>query len=140
MKKVLIPTKLHAIGRETLEKHGNYEVVQDESSDLGTLAAQHPDTYALIVRSEKVTSEIMDALPALKVVIRAGAGYNTIDIKYARSRNVDVMNTPGANANAVAEEVIALMLADARHVIPADDSTRAGKWEKKHLNWMICFK
>ncbi len=132
MKKVLIPTKLNAIARETLNQHGNYEVVQDDSTDLSTLASQHPDTYALIVRSEKVTADIIDALPSLKVIIRAGAGYNTIDIKHARARNVDVMNTPGANANAVAEEVIALMLADARHVIPADATTREGKWEKKN--------
>ena len=133
MKKVLIPTKLNAVARETLTAHGGYEVVQDESSDLSALAAEHADTYALIVRSEKVTAEIIDALPSLKVVIRAGAGYNTIDIKHARSKGVDVMNTPGANANAVAEEVIALMLADARHVVPADASTRAGKWEKKNF-------
>ena len=131
MKKVLIPTKLDGIARETLNKHGKYEVVQDDSSDLMALAARHSDSYALIVRSEKVTPEIMDAMPSLKVIIRAGAGYNTIDTKYARSKNIDVMNTPGANANAVAEEVIALMLADARHVVPADASTRVGKWEKK---------
>ncbi|MEI6890779.1 MAG: NAD(P)-dependent oxidoreductase [Pontiella sp.] len=130
MKKVLIPTKLNAVARETLSAHGNYDVVQDESTDLSTLASQNPDTYALIVRSEKVTSEIIDMLPSLKVVIRAGAGYNTIDIKHARANGVDVMNTPGANANAVAEEVVALMLADARHIIPADASTRSGKWEK----------
>ena len=133
MKKVLIPTKLNAIARETLQKHGGYEVVQDESAEFAALAAAHPDTYALFVRSEKVTPEIIDALPALKVVIRAGAGYNTIDTKYARSKGIDVMNTPGANANAVAEEVVALMLADARHVVAADASTRAGKWEKKNF-------
>jgi D-3-phosphoglycerate dehydrogenase len=131
MKKVLIPTKLNAVARETLKNHGGYEVVQDESAEFSTLADQHSDAYALFVRSEKVTPEIIDALPSLKVVIRAGAGYNTIDTKYARSRGIDVMNTPGANANAVAEEVIALMLADARHVIPSDASTRVGKWEKK---------
>ncbi len=131
MKKVLIPTKLDTVAKELLEANGNYTVVQDDSTDLATLAAQNADTYALFVRSEKVTPEIIDALPALKVVIRAGAGYNTIDTKYARSKKIDVMNTPGANANAVAEEVIALMLADARHVVPADASTRAGKWEKK---------
>ncbi len=133
MKKVLIPTKLNAVARETLEAHGAYHVVQDESSDLSSLASEHADTHALIVRSEKVTAEIIDALPSLKVVIRAGAGYNTIDTRHARDRNVDVMNTPGANANAVAEEVIALMLADARHIIPADASTRDGKWEKKNF-------
>ncbi|HEY5653495.1 MAG TPA: NAD(P)-dependent oxidoreductase [Pontiella sp.] len=133
MKKVLIPTKLNAVARETLNAHGGYNVVQDDSADLSSLASQHADTYALIVRSEKVTAEIIDAMPSLKVIIRAGAGYNTIDTNYARSKGVDVMNTPGANANAVAEEVVALMLADARHVIPSDASTRAGKWEKKNF-------
>ena len=106
MKKVLIPTKLDPVAKQLLETNGNYSVVQDESGDLASLAAQNPDTYALLVRSEKVTAEIIDALPSLKVVIRAGAGYNTIDIKYARSKKIDVMNTPGANANAVAEYVI----------------------------------
>ncbi|MCF7848196.1 MAG: ACT domain-containing protein [Kiritimatiellales bacterium] len=131
MKKVLIPTKLNGVARDMLTAHGGYEVVQDDSTDFGTLAEQNPDSYAVIVRSEKVTPEIMDALPSLKVVVRAGAGYNTIDTVYARSKGIDVMNTPGANANAVAEEVVALMLADARHVVAADPSTRAGKWEKK---------
>lgn len=133
MKKVLIPTKLDSVAKELLEAHGGYTVVQDDSTSLADLAAQHPDSYALFVRSEKVTAEIIDAIPGLKVVIRAGAGYNTINIKHARSKKVDVMNTPGANANAVAEEVIALMLADARHIVPADASTRVGKWEKKNF-------
>jgi len=133
MKKVLIPTKLDPAAREILFMHGGYEVVQDESSGLDVLAAAHPDCYALIVRSEKITQEVIDTLPALKVIIRAGAGYNTIDTLYARKKSIDVMNTPGANANAVAEEVVALMLADARHLIPADQSTRDGKWEKKQF-------
>lgn len=131
MKKVLIPTKLDPIARDLLTAHGGYEVVQDEASGLESLSAEHADSYALFVRSEKVTAEIIDAIPSLKVVIRAGAGYNTIDTQYARKKGIDVMNTPGANANAVAEEVVALMLADARHLIPADQSTRSGKWEKK---------
>ena len=130
-KKVLIPTKLDRIACELLTKNGNYEVVQDDTTSLGELARQHPDTHALIVRSESVTPEIIDALKNLQVIVRAGAGYNTIDIKYARKKGIDVMNTPGANSNAVAEEVIALMLADARHIIAADASARAGEWEKK---------
>ena len=131
MKKiVLIPTKLDKVARELLEKNGNYTVVQEEKTELPTLAKQHPDAYALIVRSEKVTKEVIDALPSLKVVMRAGAGYNTIDTKYARKKGIDVMTTPGANANAVAEEVVALMLADARHLVEADPSCRKGEWEK----------
>jgi len=130
-KKVLIPTKLDKIAREILTASGNYDVVQDDTTEITELSGKNPDTYALIVRSEKVTPELIDALPKLKVVIRAGAGFNTIDTKYARKRGIDVMNTPGANSNAVAEEVIAMMLADARHLIPADASTRRGEWEKK---------
>lgn len=131
MKKVLIPTKLDPAARNMLEESGEYEVVQDESNDLESLAKQNPDANALIVRSNKVTPEIIDELPDLKIIVRAGAGYNTIDIEYARKKDIDVMNTPGANSNAVAEEVICLMLADARHVAQADPSVRSGKWEKK---------
>jgi D-3-phosphoglycerate dehydrogenase len=131
MKKVLIPTKLDAVAAATLQANGNYLVVQDAQTPLEELAAAHQDAHALIVRSEKVSAATIDLLPHLKVIVRAGAGFDTIDIKHARKRGVDVMNTPGANANAVAEEAIALMLADARFVIPADASTRAGGWEKK---------
>jgi D-3-phosphoglycerate dehydrogenase len=133
MKKVLIPTKLDAVAGEILEASGHYTVVQDDAAELRALATTHSDAYALIVRSEKVTPEIIDLLPNLQVVVRAGAGFNTIDTRYARSRGIDVMNTPGANSNAVAEEVVAMILADARHLIPADASTRAGKWEKKQF-------
>lgn len=131
MKKILIPTKLQEVARLLLEQHGGYTVVQDADTALAECVAAHPDTYALIVRSEKVTADIIDALPELRVIIRAGAGYNTIDTAHARQRGIDVMNTPGANANAVAEEVIAMALADARHIVAADPSVRSGQWEKK---------
>jgi len=131
MKKVLIPTKLDTVAKTLLENHGRYTVAQDDKTDPAALAKAHPDAYALIVRSEKVDAALISALPQLKVIIRAGAGYNTIDTKFARKRGVDVMNTPGANANAVAEEVVALMLADARFLLPADASCRKGDWEKK---------
>lgn len=131
MKKVLIPTKLNPVVKDILDANGHYTVIMEETADLAGFVRRHADAYALIVRSEKVTAEIIDALPALKVVIRAGSGYDNIDTKYARKKNIDVMTTPGANANAVAEEVVALMLADARHLIKADASCRAGQWEKK---------
>ena len=130
MKKVLIATKLDEIAETVLGEGGDYDVIRDESTGLAELAQQHPDTYALMVRSEPVTAAIIDVMRDLKVIVRAGAGYNTIDIDHARKRGIDVMNTPGANSNAVAEEVIALVLADARHIIEADQSTRQGKWEK----------
>ena len=130
MKKVLIPTALGSVAKEVLEAHGGYAVTQIPKADILKFAKENPDLHALIVRSEKITAEIIDAAPNLKVIVRAGAGYNTIDIAHARAKGVDVMNTPGANSNGVAEEVVALMLADARKLIPADASCRAGKWEK----------
>ncbi len=129
-KKVLIPTKLDSTARDILVNHGGYSVHQEDGVDLLELAKTHSDAHAIIVRSEKVGANELDAFPNLKVVVRAGAGFNTIDIGYARSKGIDVMNTPGANSNAVAEEVLALMMAHSRHLIPADASCRAGKWEK----------
>lgn len=132
MKKVLIPTKLESIAAEILQAR-DYTVICDPDTPLTEQAKQHSDTIALIVRSEKITPEIIDSFPNLKIIIRAGAGFDTIDIAYARKKNIDVMNTPGANANAVAEEVVALVLAQYRHIIPGDTTTRAGLWEKKNL-------
>jgi len=132
MKNVLIPTKLDKFAAELLTENG-FNVVQDADAALDELVKSNPETEVMIVRSEKVTAEVIDALPKLRLVVRAGAGYNTIDTKYARRNNIDVMNTPGANSNAVAEEVIALMLAGIRHVVTGDITTRAGQWEKKNL-------
>lgn len=129
MRKVLIPTKLDKKAADILSDRG-YQVVLDSQTPMEELIRSNPDAEVLIVRSEKVTPEVIDALPQLKLIVRAGAGFNTIDIKYARKHDIDVMNTPGANSNAVAEEVIALILSAYRHVVPADISTRAGLWEK----------
>ncbi len=128
--KILIPTKLDIAAAASLRAAG-YEVVQDDATPIDVLVAEHPDAVGLIVRSEKVTPAIIDTLPGLKCVIRAGAGYDNIDYVYARTKGIDVMNTPGANSNAVAEEVIAMILAAYRYVIPADVTTRAGEWNKK---------
>lgn len=132
MRKILIPTKLDGVAAKTLEAQG-YEIVQDAETPVAEIAAKHADAVGLIVRSEKITPEIIDALPKLRLVVRAGAGYDNIDIVYARKKNIDVMNTPGANANGVAEEVVAMALACFRHIVPADVSTRAGRWEKKNF-------
>lgn len=132
MNLVLIPTKLDPIARQTLEERG-FCVVQDTDTDLMELARRHPEAGAMIVRSDRVTPEAIDLLPRLKLIVRAGSGTNTIDTKYARRKGIDVMNTPGANANAVAEEVICLLLAHYRHVVEGDRTTRAGEWEKQRL-------
>jgi D-3-phosphoglycerate dehydrogenase / 2-oxoglutarate reductase len=91
MRTVLIPTKLNSIAGDIL-KRNSFTVVQDPDTDLSELVKAHPETSALIVRSEPIDAAIIDSMPNLKLIVRAGAGYNTIDIKYARRKGIDVMS------------------------------------------------
>src|SRR5689334_2530562 len=87
---------------------------------------------AIAVRSAtKVTKEILDAASKLRVIGRAGTGVDNIDLAAASRRGVVVMNAPGGNSVSVAEHTMALLLALARQIADASQSTRAGKWEKK---------
>lgn len=88
-----------------------YEValLEKYSEKAELLEAMH-DVDALIIRSDKVDSEVMDASSRLKIVVRAGAGYDNVDLAAATGRGIVVMNTPGQNANAVAELVIGLLI------------------------------
>jgi D-3-phosphoglycerate dehydrogenase / 2-oxoglutarate reductase len=87
---------------------------------------------ALAVRSAtRVTKEVLDAAGKLRVIGRAGTGVDNIDLAAASRRGVVVMNAPGGNSVSVAEHTLALLLALARQVADASQSTRAGKWEKK---------
>jgi len=88
----------------------------------------------MVVRSRtKVRQPLIDAAPNLKLIVRGGVGLDTIDVDYARSKGITVLNTPAANSAAVAELVIGLMLTLARHITLADATMKAGKWEKKAL-------
>src|SRR5207244_13389546 len=90
---------------------------------------------ALAVRSAtKVTAEVLAAAPRLRVIGRAGTGVDNIDPFAATRRGVVVMNAPGGNSVSVAEHTLALLLALARSVADASQSTRGGKWEKKKFS------
>ena len=93
------------------------------------------DNYdALVVRSAtKVTKNIINAGKNLKIIGRAGAGVDNIDLSIAKKNNIIVMNTPGANANATAEHSVALILSLIRNIPYANSSTHKGNWEKKIL-------
>ena len=89
---------------------------------------------ALIVRSAtKVTKNIIIASKKLKVIGRAGAGVDNIDVVTAKEKNILVMNTPGGNTNATAEHTLALILSLLRKVPYSNDTTHKGKWEKKNI-------
>ena len=88
--------------------------------------------HALVVRSAtKVDRELMDKLPQLKLVIRAGEGMDNIDLAYAQQRGIRATNTPGANGNAAAELAVSMMMALLRHIPFVQQSMQQGKWDKK---------
>ena len=130
--KVLISDKIEEICPRRLREFPGLEVLAKGGLTPEALLQEVKGCIGLIVRSAtKVTREVIEAGSALKVIGRAGAGVDNIDVKAATARGIVVMNTPGGNANAVAELTIALMLALARELPRGDASMKAGKWEKK---------
>lgn len=95
--------------KEVIENAG-HELVLVEKGTKADMIAAVADAAGLIVRSDKVDKEVFDAAKELKVVVRAGAGYDNIDLAEATAHGVCVMNTPGQNANAVAELVMGMLV------------------------------
>ncbi len=95
--------------KEVVESAG-HEFILLEKGTKDDLKVAVNDAHALIVRSDKVDKEVFDCAPMLKVVVRAGAGYDNIDLAEATARGICVMNTPGQNSNAVAELVFGLLV------------------------------
>jgi len=99
----------------TVVEKANYELVLLEKySDNSELLAAVADADAMIIRSDKATKEVIDAANNLKIIVRAGAGYDNIDLEAATAKGVVAMNTPGQNSNAVAELAIGMMVYVAR--------------------------
>ena len=96
--------------KETIEKGGNDLLLLEKYTDKNQLLEAVADIDALIVRSDKITPEVLDAAKELKIVVRAGAGYDNIDTVYAKQKGIVVENTPGQNSNAVAELVFGLLV------------------------------
>ncbi len=96
--------------KDIIEKSGNTFRLLENYKDKKELLDSVKDINGLIVRSDKITKEIIDTAKNLKIIIRAGAGFDNIDIDYAKKKGIVVMNTPGQNANAVAELVFGLLI------------------------------
>lgn len=95
---------------EILENAGHEVVLLEKYQDKSELLSAAADAEAMIVRSDKVTAEVLENAKKLKIVVRAGAGYDNIDLEAAKAHGVVVENTPGQNSNAVAELAIAMMI------------------------------
>ena len=133
MPKLLISDKLSPRAATIFEEHGiDVDVKPGLSPD--ELKAIIADYDGLAIRSAtKVTADILNAATNLKVVGRAGIGVDNVDIAAATKRGVIVMNTPYGNAVTTAEHAITLMLSLARQIPDANESTKAGKWEKSRF-------
>jgi D-3-phosphoglycerate dehydrogenase len=129
--KVLIADKFEKVGIDGLKELGCTVVAQpDLTADALPAAIREVDPHILIVRSTKVTADTLNAGTALTLVIRAGAGIDTIDVPAASSRGIFVSNCPGKNSIAVAELVLGLVLACDRRIPDQVAELRQGKWNK----------
>jgi len=100
--------------RKVVEEAGYELALLEKYTDKSQLLSAVADADALIVRSDKATAEVIEAGKKLKIIVRAGAGYDNIDLAAATSKGIVVMNTPGQNSNAVAELALGMMVFIAR--------------------------
>jgi len=121
MKKILVATVKPFAGaaideiKSVFEKEGYNVSFFEKYESQDDLKKAVADVEALIIRSDKITKEIIDAAPHLKIVVRAGAGYDNVDLAAASNHDIVVENTPGQNSNAVAELVLGMMVFQARN-------------------------
>jgi D-3-phosphoglycerate dehydrogenase len=109
--------------RRIFDAAGIETVLLEKYAGAGDLIAAVADADALIVRSDKVTKEVVDAAKNLKVVVRAGAGYDNLDLPACSAKNIVAMNTPGQNSNAVAELALGMMIFMARNSFTSGTGT-----------------
>ncbi|MEJ2082226.1 MAG: NAD(P)-dependent oxidoreductase [Acidobacteriota bacterium] len=129
--KVLISDAMSNEGIEFLEGEGQFQVVNRPGLAPADLLEEVADASALIVRSKtKVTAEVIEAAKHLRVVGRAGAGVDNIDLEAATRRGIVVMNTPGGNSVSAGEHAFALLMALARKIPFAHATLKGGKWNK----------
>jgi len=134
-KRVFVADTLAKEGIEEFASYPELELVVKTGLPPERLMSELGDAAGLVVRSAtQATRELIASGTALKVIGRAGAGVDNIDVKAASERGIVVLNTPGANAEAAGELAVAMMFALARDLARADATMKAGKWDKKSFN------
>ena len=101
--------------REVVEGAGDELILLEKYGEKAKLLEAVKDVDAIIIRSDVIDAEVLDAAKQLKIVVRAGAGYDNVDLAAATAHNVCVMNTPGQNYNAVAELAFGMMVMAVRN-------------------------
>jgi len=134
-KRVFIADSLAKEGIEEFSAFPELELVVKTGLPAEKLVAELGGAAGLVVRSStQATREVIAAGPSLKVIGRAGAGVDNIDVKAATERGIVVLNTPGANAEGAGELAVGMMFALARDLSRADSTMKAGSWDKKSFN------
>lgn len=129
---IVLASHIDGRAQETLRTHHE---LTDAVGDFGAHRADLlADCHVLIFRSGvQITRELLDRAPHLSLVVRAGSGFDNIDLEHARARNIRVVRIPGPSADAVAEFTVGLMLALSRNIVRADSLLRRGRWPKSQL-------
>jgi D-3-phosphoglycerate dehydrogenase len=129
--RVLVTDKLAEEGLELLQGEPGLEVVVNTKLDPPALRAALAEADGIVIRSgTQLTEEVLRDQPRLKVIVRAGVGVDNIDVPAATRQGIVVMNTPGGNTVSTAEHTMAMMLALSRNVAKANDSLKAGRWDR----------
>jgi D-3-phosphoglycerate dehydrogenase len=132
MFRVLITDNLSKAGLQILEQTPGIEVVNKSVGSLEELRKELAQADGIIVRSAtKLPAAALEGQTRLKVIVRAGVGVDTIDLAAATRQGIIVMNTPAGNTTSTAELTVAMLMAMARHIGPASQSVREGKWDRK---------
>lgn len=130
--RILITDGLAKEGLEVLKKNPKLEVFESSTIDREDIKKRLAETDVLVVRSRtQVDKDLLEYAKGLKVVLRAGIGLDNVDVPAATDRGIVVMNAPTGNIVTTAEHTLAMIFAASRHIPQADQSLRAGKWEKK---------
>ena len=132
--------------RKEIEAAGYELVLLEKYTDKAQLLDAVKDANAIIIRSDIIDAEVLDAAKELKIVVRAGAGYDNVDLASATAHDVCVMNTPGQNSNAVAELALGMMVYAVRNFyngtsgtdLPVCFSAHPGNCRNKEL-YQLCF-
>lgn len=130
MKKVFLTEHIHPDAVKYLQE--NFEVIQGTSIESDEIVRQAQGCAAILIRSAKITREIIDALPSLQIVAKHGMGVDNIAVNYATQKGILVVNAPFSNLNAVAEHIVMLLLALSKHAVRMDQLTRAGAFKERN--------
>ena len=132
MKKILIIQPIHEAGIELLKNNINYEFEIIEDAEISNLKSKIVDCDGVSIRTAKLPAEAINAAKSLKIISRHGVGYDNIDLKSSKDKNITIAITATANAVAVAEHVMFMLLSISKKKNMYDESVKTGKFNERN--------